>query len=61
MEANEGKIDRIVRVILGIVLAGLGYYFGWWLLYILAAVLVITGLTGFCLIYKLLKFDTLGK
>jgi hypothetical protein len=63
MKVNEGKWDRIVRVVLGIVLlylalggvvAGtLGIVLG-----ILGTVLFITGLVGFCPLYALLKLNT---
>jgi len=63
MKVNEGKWDRIVRVVLGIVLfylalggvvAGtLGIVLG-----IVGVVLFVTGLVGFCPLYALLKFST---
>jgi hypothetical protein len=56
MKVNEGTIDRVIRVILGVALAYIGYLTGgvWGIvLYVLAAVAVVTGITGFCLLYKL--------
>ncbi|HEY5277203.1 MAG TPA: DUF2892 domain-containing protein [Coriobacteriia bacterium] len=56
MKVNEGTIDRVVRVILGVALAYIGYLTGgvWGIvLYVLAAVALVTGFTGFCLLYKL--------
>lgn len=61
LEQNESKNDRIIRAILGVIIAGIGYYTGWWLLYILAAILLVTAATGFCLIYKIFNFSTLEK
>lgn len=56
MKVNEGTIDRVIRVILGVALAYIGWTVGgvWGIvLYVLAAVAVVTGFTGFCLLYKL--------
>lgn len=60
---NEGPADRIVRVIVGVALVVLGLLGiaggGWmWVAYMLGAILVITGLTGFCPLYRLFKFST---
>ena len=65
MKTNEGPIDRIIRVILGIALAYIGYTVGgvWGIvLYVVAAISLVTGLTGFCLLYKLFgNFNTAKK
>jgi hypothetical protein len=57
MKMNEGTIDRVIRVILAAALAYIAYSLGTgvWsvVLYILAAVSLVTGLTGFCLLYRL--------
>ena len=55
---NDGTLDRIIRVVVGLVLIGIG-----WLalanntlgitLETLGVILVITGATGICMIYKL--------
>ncbi len=54
---NESTADRIIRVILGIVLLALAIWaitgFWAWVVGIVGAVLLVTGLTGFCLIYKI--------
>ena len=59
---NENFVDRIVRFIIAIILGVIGYsYLSGSLqivLYIIAAVLLITSITGFCLIYKLLGIST---
>ena len=61
MERNEGSIDRAIRVVLGLILLGL------WaadkvpyrtVALIIGLVALITGLTGFCAIYKLLGINT---
>jgi hypothetical protein len=63
MKVNESKLDRIIRVVLGVVLLALfltnvvtgtlGIVF-----VVLAAVAIITGLVGFCPLYALLKIRT---
>jgi hypothetical protein len=60
---NESSIDRIIRVIVGIVLLGLGWFGfvtgGWGLAFkILGLVFLLTGVVGFCPIYALLKIRT---
>jgi len=61
MERNEGTLDRAIRVVLGLILLGL------WaadkvpyrtLVLIVGLIALITGLTGFCAIYKLLSIST---
>lgn len=59
---NEASWDRIVRVVLGIVLlyVGLGVVTGGWsiLSMVVGAVLLLTGLLGFCPLYALFKIST---
>ena len=62
-KVNEANWDRIARVVLGIVLLylGLGGMVSGSLgivLDILGAVLLLTGLAGFCPLYALFKFGT---
>lgn len=61
MKCNEGKIDRIIRIILGIALAVAAYMTGIWWIYIIAGILLITGATGFCLLYVPFKINTCKK
>lgn len=63
MNTNESPVDRIIRVIVGIVLIALGLLgiasgVWMWVAYVLGAVLLITGIVGFCPLYKLFKFST---
>lgn len=59
---NEGTADRVVRVILGIAL--LGYAFAGLsgtaqiIALVVGAVALVTGVTGFCALYKLLGIST---
>jgi len=68
MKKNEGTADRVIRIIVGILLIGLGVYFqsswGMWamiVLVVLGLIALITGVTGFCGLYKIFKIDTLKK
>ena len=63
MKKNESNLDRIIRVVAGIILATLnltgtvtgtlGIVF-----LVLGIVLFLTGVVGFCAIYSLLKINT---
>jgi len=60
-EANEGKTDRIIRAIIGVVLLVAGYFVQqpWnYIVYVLGAISLVTSITGFCLIYKIFKINT---
>jgi hypothetical protein len=60
MEKNEGKLDRIIRLIVGLVALYLSIKYSlWWL--VLAIPALLTALTGFCWPYKLLRINTTGK
>ncbi|MHB1662181.1 MAG: YgaP family membrane protein [bacterium] len=61
---NEGATDRIIRAILGIIILVIGIYqvksllvLGI-ILIVVGAVLIITAITGFCLLYTLLGIST---
>ena len=63
LTSNESQIDRIIRIVLGIGLAGLALagsvaapllYVVW----LVAAVLVFTGIVGFCPLYAVLRVST---
>lgn len=61
METNEGTVDRLFRMVIGIVL--LGVWAGMnvpyrTVLLIIGLIALVTGLTGFCAIYKLLGVST---
>jgi len=66
MKLNESNVDRIIRVVAGVVLLFLG--FGGALsgtlavvADILGVVLLFTGAVGFCPLYAMLKFSTLKQ
>jgi predicted RND superfamily exporter protein len=61
MPVNEGVVDRVIRVILGIVIIVILAVFlpgenKWWA--VLGLVPLITGITGFCGLYTLLGIKT---
>jgi hypothetical protein len=66
MKTNEGTVDRVIRVILGVVLAALGL-FGvvsgtlMYVFYALAAILIITAAIGFCPLWAIFKINTAKK
>lgn len=55
MTINESRDDRIMRVILGVVLIGLG---GFGFLSIFGLIALGTGIVGFCPLYKMLGTNT---
>ena len=61
MEKNEGTLDRVLRIVIGIALlgvwAGMNVPYGTVLL-IVGLVALVTGLTGFCSLYKVLDVST---
>ncbi|MBN2421034.1 DUF2892 domain-containing protein [Candidatus Woesearchaeota archaeon] len=64
-KANEGKIDRFLRMISGIVLALAAFYRFTGTMqgvaYFIAAVLIITAATGFCALYSVFGVSTKTK
>ncbi|HEX2794139.1 MAG TPA: DUF2892 domain-containing protein [Croceicoccus sp.] len=58
MICNEGKIDRALRIVVGLVLIALVFVgpqtaWGW-----LGVIPLVTGLVGFCPMYRLIGIDT---
>jgi uncharacterized membrane protein YccC len=58
MVTNEGTVDRIIRVVLGLVLGFLVYQHiggpvGEWIFGIVGVISLLTGITGFCALYRL--------
>jgi hypothetical protein len=62
---NENQTDRVIRFILGIILAILGYTIfngvAQIVVYVLAFIAIFTSVTGFCLLYKLFGINTNKK
>jgi hypothetical protein len=62
MAPNVGSIDRILRLVVGLLIAGLGYTMlaGVWALVAagIGAVMALTALVGFCPAYTILGINT---
>ena len=66
MKGNEGMIDRVLRVVVGLGLGALAWFvlglgdgaIGGVIAAAVGAVLIITGLVGFCPAYKLVGLST---
>jgi hypothetical protein len=59
---NESNIDRAIRFLLGLfllVVATLLFGIWQWVVGIVAAILIVTGITGMCLFYHLMDINTL--
>ncbi|HAD83051.1 MAG: hypothetical protein A2509_09370 [Candidatus Edwardsbacteria bacterium RIFOXYD12_FULL_50_11] len=64
MKTNESVLDRIIRAVLGIALLAAGLLMAGpikWVLLVLAAIALITAVTGFCLLYRVLGINTNKK
>ncbi len=58
MDCNIGKIDRIIRLVIGVALLLLAFQLQNILLGIVGLVVLVTGVIKFCLLYKLLGINT---
>jgi len=57
MKANVGGVDRIVRIVLGLVILALGYFYhSWWGL--IGLLPLLTGLFRICCLYELVGVNT---
>lgn len=61
MLVNEGKIDRVLRVLVGLILIALVFVgpqtnWGW-----IGLIPLVTGLVGFCPLYRLVGLNTCAK
>lgn len=55
---NEGSLDRIIRVVLGIVLLGIVFVGPKTMWGLIGLVPLVTGLVGMCPIYRILGIST---
>lgn len=62
LKKNVGYIDSIIRVVLGALAVGLGFYYGgyWFLLGIVGLILVSSGTLSFCPVYRMMKVSTMN-
>lgn len=62
---NEGKTDRTIRIVLGVILLGLAFFSLTGAAQIVAgvagAIALVTGAIGFCGLYKILGISTMEK
>jgi Inner membrane protein YgaP-like, transmembrane domain len=57
MKKNVGRIDRVLRIVIGLVIIGAGvYYHSWW--GAIGALPLLTAVVGWCPPYALLGIDT---
>lgn len=58
MKQNEGTVDRVIRVVVGLGLVSLAFVgpHSWWGL--IGVIPLATGLVGFCPLYRLLGLST---
>lgn len=66
MKANEGMIDRALRITIGIVTLVAGLAVGvssvvGIVLLAVAAIMLLTGVVGFCPLYTILRINTAGR
>jgi len=61
MKKNMGITDSIIRIVLGVALAVAAYLTGWWWMYILTAILIITAVVRVCPLYMPFKLNTAKK
>ncbi|MCA9889069.1 MAG: DUF2892 domain-containing protein [Anaerolineae bacterium] len=57
MKTNEGNMDRIIRIVLAVVIFGLGLAAQSWL-GLIGFVPLLTGLVGWCPIYSIFGIST---
>jgi len=58
MKTNEGKIDRIFRIVIGLILLSLIFIGPQTMWGLIGLVPLGTGLIGFCPLYKVFGFNT---
>lgn len=58
MKTNEGKVDRIVRIVVGLLLISLVFTGPQTMWGLVGLVPLLTGIVGFCPLYKVFGIDT---
>ncbi|GAB4522834.1 MAG: DUF2892 domain-containing protein [Anaerolineae bacterium] len=58
MSRNESNTDRIIRFVLGLVLLGITFASGLWLVALPAVILLGTAAVGFCPLYRIVGINT---
>jgi len=60
MEKNIGAVDKVIRIIVALVSAYLGWKISPWF-YIITVVALVTAALGWCGLYSFLKISTVKK
>lgn len=58
LKKNEGTIDRIIRVVVGLALVVLGFQYATVWLWVVGLVVLATGAIGWCGLYQVLGIST---
>lgn len=61
LKRNEGKFDRIARVVVGVAVLSLVFIGPQTLWGLVGLIFIVTGLVGMCPIYRVFGIDTCGK
>ena len=61
MIKNVGGIDRFIRLVIAVTIAGFAFVYNIWWLYLIAALVLITSILGYCCVYRLFGYNTTGK
>jgi len=60
LKLNVGTIDRVIRIVLGLVLVATGYFYNYWIV-ALGVLFTLTGVFSFCWLYALFGISTKKK
>lgn len=58
MKRNVGGVDKTIRIILGFILFILGYYYQSIWFGVIGLIIILTGILGWCGLYKIFKIST---
>ncbi len=58
MKKNVGKVDRIIRLVIGLALVVLALYWGCWFTGIVGVAFLFSAAVGWCGLYKVLGIST---
>jgi hypothetical protein len=66
LKLNESTLDRAIRVVLGVTLVALALFGGvaaplLYVVWVVAAIALVTGVVGFCPLYAVLRFSTRAR
>ncbi|MBI5727175.1 MAG: DUF2892 domain-containing protein [Ignavibacteria bacterium] len=59
MKANVGSADKVIRIILGVLIIGAGFYFKSWF-GLIGIVPLLTAFMNFCPLYSIIGANTCG-